>query len=122
MAAEHMDEVLARQVRGRWSHSRRRSSGQAAGCPEPWAGGGDTRGPMARPGPRGGRAGARTCLACGVYRCVHGGSRSPGGAGGKLGPGPDGGQAPGPGSRARGQVLELCWRAVYGASQTFTKL
>lgn len=119
-AAEHMDYVLALLV---------------LGLPEPVAGGGLRpswprtsteiwRGvnlvevlarPRLRSRPRGRDAGARNCLACGGHRCVQGGNRSPGWEGGKYGPGPDGGRAPGPGRRARGPILELWRRAIYFA-------
>lgn len=73
--------------------------------------------PQPLPGPRGGRAGARNCLACDGHRYVQGGNRSPGCERGKRRPWHGGGCAAGPSSRAKRPIFELWRRTVYFALQ-----
>lgn len=103
------------------SGGRAHARGPGAGVPEPTVGGSRRPGGgllrsledgggwrSGRRGRGGGpdlQTGTRrgNCLACGEYRCVQGRNRSPG-------PGPDGGRAPGPGSRAGARF----WRHTGG--------
>jgi hypothetical protein len=73
--------------------------------------------PQPPPGPRGGRAGARNCLAYDGHRCVQGGNRSPGCERGKRRPWHGGGCAAGPSSWARAPIFELWRRTVNFALQ-----
>lgn len=117
--AGHMGDVPARPVRGALEPTAGGGLRPGRGLPRASAavGAGGLGGqgvPVGSPRPRGPDAGTCNCLACGGYRCVQRGNGSPGWAGGyeggHCGPGPDGGRAPGPGSRARGPTLELCRR------------
>lgn len=74
--AEHMGDTLCTSA----SCQAVASGGFRPGvAPEPWQREevGVLGRPQPPPGPRGGRAGARNCLACDGHRCVLGGNRSP---------------------------------------------